>query len=69
MLNTKAIKAQMILKDKTASYLANKMGITPTSFYKKLREETRLSRTDIEVLIDELDIENPTAYFFNKEVS
>ena len=68
MLNTKAIKAQMILKDKTASYLANKMGITPTSFYKKLREETRLSRTDIEVLIDELDIENPTAYFFNKEV-
>lgn len=69
MLNTKAIKAQMIMKDKPAAYLAKKMGITPTTFYKKLREEVKLSRKDIEFLIEELEIDDPVKYFFHKEVS
>lgn len=46
--------------------VANKIGITPKTFYEKMKIGI-FGSDEIEVMIDMLHIENPTDIFFAKE--
>ncbi|MFC2525313.1 MAG: hypothetical protein ACFNVR_05860 [Selenomonas noxia] len=48
--------------------MANRLGIAPKTFSLKLKKG-QFGSDEIEIMIDELDIEDPMAIFFAKEVS
>ena len=48
--------------------MAKKLGITPKTFSLKLRKG-RFGSDEIEIMIDELEIEDPMSIFFAKKVA
>ena len=50
------------------SYVALKIGITPKTFYEKMKIGV-FGSDEIQIMIDELHIENPAEIFFAKKVT
>ena len=50
----------------TQSAIAAKIGITPKTFYEKMKNGV-FGSDEIQIMIDELNIEDPVAIFFAKE--
>lgn len=48
------------------SDVANKIGITPKTFYEKMKNGV-FGSDEIQIMIDELHIDNPASIFFAKE--
>ena len=69
MLNVLELKSKIVLAGMTNSQVAKLLGITPASFYKKLRCENEFSRAQIQVLVKALDIQDIANIFFKEEVS
>ena len=70
-MNTKALKAQMILKDKSIDQLCAALGISRTAWFRKVGGESQFTQGEIAGLRFELELDDhQTAdIFFNKEVS
>lgn len=64
MFNKNKFKAQLVLSGITAKELAQKLGIDESTFYRKINEEGRFSRQEINTIIEVLKIENPMEIFF-----
>lgn len=69
MLDVKALKIKMLTENYTVPQLARTIEVTPSTMYKRLRGVGEFNRKQIEVLIDKLDIKEPTEIFFNNKVS
>lgn len=70
-MNKKALKAQMILKEKTVDQLCAALGISRTAWFRKVCGESEFTQGEITGLRFELELDDhQTAdIFFNPEVS
>lgn len=69
-MNTKALKAQMILKDKSIDQLCTALGISRTAWFRKVGGESQFTQGEIAGLRFELELDDhQTAdIFFNEDV-
>lgn len=65
MIRVDEIKGLMGKKGLSGAYLAKAIGVTPQTFYNKMKKGI-FDSDEIDVLIAELDIDDPMAVFFAK---
>lgn len=68
MVDTSALKGIIVSRDKTQEDVAHHIGITPKTFYLKMKKGV-FGSDEIEKMIDYLGIEDPVAIFFAKRVT
>ena len=68
MIDTNALRGAIVAKGMTQQEVAVHMGITPKTFYSKMKKGV-FGSDEIEVMISLLSIENPGKIFFAKEVT
>lgn len=70
-MNARELKAQMILKDKTAEDLFTALGISKSAWYRKIAGVTQFTQGEIAGLRFELDLDDhqTAAIFFDRNVS
>lgn len=70
-MNKKALKAQMILSEKTIDDLCAALGISRTAWFRKVGGQSQFTQGEILELRHELELddEQTCAIFFNDEVS
>lgn len=56
--------AQMVLRNVKAEDVAKELGINPATFYRKLNKDGEFTRSEIQKLIEFLNIEKPMDIFF-----
>ena len=70
-MNIRELKAQMILKDKTVDQLCAALGISRTSWFRKISGASEFTQGEIIGLRFELELDDEQTgrIFFDKEVS
>ncbi|NLF44404.1 MAG: DUF739 domain-containing protein [Bacteroidales bacterium] len=68
MVDTNALRGKIAEKRLSQSKVAEALGITPKTFYEKMGRGV-FGSDEIEKMIELLDIEDPTAIFFVKQVT
>ncbi len=66
MIKTNELKGIIVKNGFSQSDVAAKIGITPKTFYEKMKNGV-FGSDEIQIMIDELHIDNPLAIFFAKE--
>ena len=69
MFNKKLFKAQIILAGITVKQLAEAIGINESTMYRKINADGDFSRSEMNKMIDVLNIEHPEDIFFSKELA
>lgn len=64
MFDAKRFRAQAVLKGKTMRDLAAAIGTSESTIYRKINQDGSFTRSEINQLIDVLEIEDPTSIFF-----
>lgn len=65
MFNQNKLKAQMVLKGKSAKDLCEALKINESTFYRKLNNDGSFTREQIGVIAKELEIEDLADIFFS----
>lgn len=65
MIKTQVLKGLIVQKGLSQAKMAKIIGITPKTFYDKMKSGV-FGSDEIEIMINELEIENPTEIFFGK---
>ena len=68
MVNTAELRGVIAKNDKSQSDVAKMLNISPKTFYKKMKKGV-FGSDEIQIMIDELQIENPMDIFFAKTVT
>ena len=68
MVDTNALRGIITSKGKSQKDIAIEIGIAPKTFYDKMKKGV-FGSDEMEMMIDILDIKNPTEIFFAKEVT
>lgn len=68
MINTSKLKGLISEKGKTQVDMAHAIGVTPKTFYEKMKIGV-FGSDEISILISELDIKNPIEIFFAETVT
>ena len=68
MVDTSALKGIIAKNNKSQSDVAEMIGVTPKTFYLRMKNGVFCS-DEIQIMINELNIENPMDIFFAKEVT
>lgn len=66
MIKTNELRGIIAKNGFSQSDVAEKIGITPKTFYEKMKNGV-FGSNEIQIMIDELHIENPIEIFFAKE--
>lgn len=66
MIRTSELKGIITARGLSQAAIAKKIGITPKTFYEKMKAGV-FGSDEIETMIRELDIKDPTDIFFAKE--
>ena len=66
MIKTNELKAIIIKNGYTQKQVAERIGITPKTFYEKMKKGV-FGSDEIQIMIEMLNIENPNEIFFAKE--
>ena len=66
MINTNALRGIIVSRDMTQQDVARKLGMTPKTFYSKMKKGV-FGSDEMEAMIDILAIENPQEIFFARE--
>lgn len=64
MFNKNEFKAQLVRQDMTMKELAMFLGIDESTLYRKIQDDGRFTRQEINAMIERLEIENPQEIFF-----
>lgn len=64
MFNEREFNAQLARKGIKKTELAEHLGMTYTSLYRKIKEDGKFTREELAKIIDFLGIEDPTSIFF-----
>lgn len=65
MVNTRMLRAQMVLKNYTIKTLAKKIGVSDKTLSSKLnRFPNKFTQEEMSNMVDVLEIENPADIFF-----
>ena len=65
LIKTQVLKGLIVQKGLSQAKMAKIIGITPKTFYDKMKSGV-FGSDEIEIMINELEIENPTEIFFGK---
>ncbi len=68
MINTNKLKGIIVQNGMTQYDVAKMLGMAPKTFYLKMKKGV-FGSDEIQTMIEELNIENPTDIFFAKEVT
>lgn len=68
MIDTNGLVGIIYSRGLSQAKVANKLGITPKTFYDKMKKGV-FDSDEIEIMIDLLHIENPIDIFFAKNVT
>jgi DNA-binding XRE family transcriptional regulator len=68
MVNTSKLKGVIVANDKTQEEVAKAIGITPKTFYLKMKKGV-FGSDEIEKMIKLLNIDDPISIFFANEVT
>lgn len=70
-MNVKALKARMIIKEKTVDQLCTALGISRTAWFRKVGGKSQFNQNEIMVLRRELDLDDhqTAEIFFNPNVA
>lgn len=68
MVNTNLLRGKIAEKGKSQAEIAKAIGITPKTFYNKMNKGI-FGSDEIEIMMSELDIENPFEIFFAPKVT
>ena len=68
LVDTNLLRGKIAEKGKSQTEIARAIGITPKTFYNKMNKKV-FGSDEIEVMIAELDIENPIEIFFAHKVT
>ena len=68
MVDTNRLRGIIVMKQKTQEQVARYIGITPKTFYGKMKKGV-FGSDEIEKMIDFLDIEDPISVFFTQKVT
>lgn len=63
MVNVNALKAAIVARGLTQKEMANRLGISPKTFYEKMKRGT-FGTDEAKVMIEELEITDPVSIFF-----
>jgi DNA-binding XRE family transcriptional regulator len=66
VIKTNELKGIIVKNGLSQSDVANRIGITPKTFYEKMKNGV-FGSDEIQIMIDELHIEDPVSIFFAKE--
>lgn len=66
MIKTDELRGIIAKNGYSQSGIANKIGITPKTFYDKMKKGV-FGSDEIQIMINELHIEDPTSIFFARE--
>lgn len=66
MIKTNELKGIIAKNGLSQSDVAQKIGVTPKTFYEKMKNGV-FGSDEIEIMINELHIEDPVAIFFARE--
>lgn len=66
MIKTDELRGIIAKRGCSQSEIANKIGITQKTFYEKMKNGV-FGSDEIQIMIDELQIEDPISIFFAKE--
>lgn len=66
MIKTNELKGIIVKNGYTQKQVAERIGITPKTFYEKMKRGV-FGSDEIEIMIDMLNISNPSEIFFAKE--
>lgn len=66
MIKTDELRGVIAKNGYSQSDIAGKIGITPKTFYEKMKNGV-FGSDEIQIMIDELHIEDPASIFFAKE--
>ena len=64
MFNEREFNAQLARKGIKKAELAEYLGMTYTSLYRKIKEDGKFTREELAKIIDYLGIEDPASIFF-----
>lgn len=68
MIKINELKAEIVKKGYSQEDMAKLIGVTPKTFYLKMKNGVFKS-DEIQTMIEKLDITDPTAIFFAREVT
>ena len=66
MIKTNELRGVIVKNGYTQSDVAGMIGITPNTFYEKMKNGV-FGSNEIQIMIDRLHIEDPVSIFFAKE--
>jgi len=66
LIKTNELKGIIVKNGYTQKQVAERIGITPKTFYEKMKRGV-FGSDEIEIMIDMLNISNPSEIFFAKE--
>lgn len=69
MFNKNKFKAQMVLSGVSAKELAQRMSIDESTLYRKIQNNGSFTRSEINQMIEILDIADPKDIFFADELA
>jgi len=68
MIDTNALRGAIVSKGLTQQEVAIRIGISPKTFYKKMKKGV-FGSDEMDIMIELLSLENPSAIFFAKKVT
>lgn len=68
MIDTKALKGIIASRDKSQADIAKSLGITPKTFYEKMKRGV-FDSDEMYAMIELLEIKEPNKIFFTKNVT
>lgn len=68
MVNTDELRGIFAKNKKTQTDIAKMIGVTPKTFYLRMQKGV-FGSDEIQIMIDELNIENPMEIFFTHKVT
>lgn len=69
MFDVRRFKAQLIFKGVTNKMLAERLNINESTLYRKINADGDFSREEINIMIEYLEIDNPSEIFFAKKLA
>ena len=69
MFDKRKFMAQIVLAVLTQKELAQKLGIDESTLYRKINDDGRFSRKEMNAIIDILQIKDPNPIFFAPELT
>ena len=69
MFDRKKLRAQMVLKGISAKDLSKALNINESTFYRKLNDDGRFTREEMNIMIQVLEIDDPADIFFSQQLA